>query len=191
MALPKFDPNRVPDREIKAKPGEEKCDFCSSTEPLWGFPCRGHVTGVVPFSDIPGKEKTVVASPDDWAACANCYGFILKADRDGLAQHSVAHMPRAYRRAVSPQVAMNAVRQAHDQFWANRDGDPYPMSGHAFLVYAVPKDGDDDMTEGAGLLHRRFTGPSAADAEFAAQEWVDKNESPDNPDRYEIREWTR
>jgi hypothetical protein len=187
MATPKFDPNRVPDREFKAKPGEEVCDFCSTPHPQWVCPARGHTTGVVPIHLDGGPGQTVVQSPDDWAACDECLSLIVRGDRDGLAERSVKLFPAS---PLPMSIKRHAVRQAHDNFWAAREGEPFPISGHAFMVYAVPKDADDDMTEGKGILHRRFTGPSAADAEFAAQEWVDENESPDNPDRYEIREWS-
>jgi hypothetical protein len=62
------------------------------------------------------------------------------------------------------------------------------MVNARFEVWAVPKDTSDDMTNGKGILHRVFERESPADAEFAAEEWVVENESPDNPDRYRIVE---
>src|SRR5215212_4150955 len=110
MALPKYDANRVPDREIKAAPGEEVCDFCSSPHPKWGFPCRPHVSGVIPVHMDGGPGQTVAQSPDDWAACEECATLILKADREGVTQRSILKMPREYRRIASPRVVHNAVR---------------------------------------------------------------------------------
>ena len=49
-----------------------------------------------------------------------------------------------------------------------------------FVVYGVPKDGD--MSDGRGRLMRRF------ELVDEAEEYVEQNTSPDNFERYEIRE---
>lgn len=126
MDLPKFDPNRVPDREFKAKPGEEQCDFCNSREPVYGYPCRGHTTGVVPIGLDGGPGTTTVQSPDDWAACQHCHDLIARGDRDALAKRSVDTMPVFNLPEFVKQIA---VRQAHDNFWAAREGAPYVIGG--------------------------------------------------------------
>lgn len=50
-----------------------------------------------------------------------------------------------------------------------------------YTVFAVPKDRDDDMTDGRGL-------PILKSASFdAAIDYVSRNDSPDNPDHYMVR----
>lgn len=60
--------------------------------------------------------------------------------------------------------------------------------GHRFLIYAIPKDSDDDMTGGKGLVTRKVEREDRVEAELAAEEWIFQNSSPDNPDRYRIEE---
>lgn len=55
------------------------------------------------------------------------------------------------------------------------------MDEQRYVVYAIPKNQSDDMTDGRGIEHRIFADLDSAE-DYAAQQ-----SSPDNPDRYEVR----
>lgn len=59
-----------------------------------------------------------------------------------------------------------------------------PYDAGPYTVCAVPKDRHDDMTDGRGLPVRGMEGVSLE----AAVAYAGRNESPDNPDHYVIRD---
>jgi hypothetical protein len=100
----------------------EKCDFCSSPDVRWAFPANNTTTPV----PLPKPNTATFNSLGSWAACQLCHDLIVAGKRDELAERSARTMKQIYRTpgSISSLVAM--IRPLHDDFWANRHGDPVP-----------------------------------------------------------------
>jgi hypothetical protein len=109
------------------------CDFCSSPDVRWSYPCRdhnrqAHAEALIqrPDGSLRVEEMDIEGfSHGGWAACSACHALIQRGDRDRLARRSAKRMIR--NNPDIPLVLSNAtehVRRLHDQFWANRDGPP-------------------------------------------------------------------
>lgn len=118
---------------ITAPPEGAICDFCSSPDVRWTFPCRGHTAAdnldaVLQHRDgsvsVESMEVTRIAD-GGWAACSACHALIQRGDRVRLARRSAKRMIRDH--PDIPMVLDNAighVRRLQDAFWANREGPP-------------------------------------------------------------------
>lgn len=120
-------------------PGEEICDFCSSPDVQWVFPCRdhqskAHIDALVIRSDL---SATVTGADmdgtfvGDWAACPACHALILRGDRVRLARRSTKRLVAKYAKQnvfMGFKDVLAHIRSRHDQFWTNRQGPPFPAS---------------------------------------------------------------
>jgi hypothetical protein len=95
------------------------CDFCQSTDVHWSFPARSFEVKY-PAGASPAVRSESVG---DWAACTVCHALIIRGDRIKLARRGAKKFVKR-----EPQLPLNKttnyMRQIHDQFWANRLGDP-------------------------------------------------------------------
>lgn len=119
-----------PDFEIRPKPGEEVCDFCSGTPVRWTYPARPHTSGTIVAMGANMPTTMVgVGSPDDWAACDRCHSLISRGARDELARYSVNCLRRAGTLPtglMSKAEATRIIRGVQDNFWKSREGAPQP-----------------------------------------------------------------
>lgn len=101
-------------------PGMEVCDFCTCTPVVVGYPC-----GLVMFETPDG----IHASDTPWAACELCQPLIEADDRDALVQRALGGFTAEFGEAPEALCAVARVmlRDAHDQFFANRQGEPFPV----------------------------------------------------------------
>lgn len=118
--------------------GEEICDFCSSHDPQWAYPCRNHshtenINAVVAkrddLSDMRFERMNIKAISDGaWAACPACHMLIERGDRERLARRSAKRLLKnidpEMARAWSLGNATEHIRRIHDAFWENREGAP-------------------------------------------------------------------
>lgn len=109
------------------------CDFCSTPNPVVGFPARDHSTQA-DIIMLKGDDaiQPELNSKGGWAACPECRDLILKGDRDGLAERSAAMSPhfKALPSFLRPTIKAE-IRKLQDNFWANRNGDPLPIDAAA------------------------------------------------------------
>lgn len=123
---PPYRPPEPGDEVREAKPGEEVCDFCSNPEVRWSYPAHGTYIG----DEIPTPGgPLLVGSPDDWAACDQCHRRIERGDRAGLARRAAKRYQRKYGlpAGLTMTRVQQAIREAHDSFWAAREGAPEPF----------------------------------------------------------------
>ena len=117
--------------------GERKCDFCSSHDPQWKYPCRDyvqteHMDAVLikrDTGDLKRESMSIEAhSQGAWAACPPCHALIERGDRERLARRSAKRLLKSVgtemARAWSLGNATEHVRRIHDAFWSNRLGAP-------------------------------------------------------------------
>lgn len=104
----------------QVRTGPDKCDFCSSTEVEWVCPCRDFRQEIIRGSAMEAGSR------GNWLACGPCHSLILRQDRTGLAMRSTKRLVR--KRPELRQVGMKnlqaEIRRSHDNFWANREGEP-------------------------------------------------------------------
>lgn len=110
------------------------CDFCSSPDVHWSFPARDVVTqrefratALTTTSVHSEMVRVEHGSRGGWAACNVCAALIKRGDRIRLTRRSA-------RKIVQKQAALGVVmsvrqleqmlRPVHDNFWANRQGEP-------------------------------------------------------------------
>lgn len=107
--------------------GEGICDFCSSPDPQWDYPCRDFVQNEI--IELPHQRFSIEAHSDgEWAACPACHALIERGDRVRLAKRSAKRLLKR----VDPEIARvwslkNATehtRHIHDGFWRHREGQP-------------------------------------------------------------------
>jgi hypothetical protein len=98
--------------------GGGECDFCSVPVVAWAYPCRDFQMG----PSIPGIADH--GSSGAWAACPACHGLIERGGRDKLAARSAKRMVRKH--GIPFRLALQAVRENQDGFWAHREGPPVP-----------------------------------------------------------------
>lgn len=121
--------------EVAGPPPEGAiCDFCSSPDVHWSFPCRDHkretehIASLVQSRDgsLRVEEMTLDGwQHGGWAACNPCHALILRGDRDRLAKRSAKRMMRKHPDMGFILSNLTAhVRRLHDQFWSNREGEP-------------------------------------------------------------------
>lgn len=96
------------------------CDFCSSPDVAWAFPCRNLTKPL----EVPGASVDF-NSFGSWAACRTCHDLIVAGKRDELTQRSVDTFPV---NSISPEVLSVELRKLHDTFWASRNGSPVPTT---------------------------------------------------------------
>lgn len=113
------------------------CDFCSSPDVQWTYPCRDHARktehalaiSVDQDGSLSVDEMSIDGfSSGNWAACPACHALIRRGDRDRLARRSAKRMLRLMDAKMSLSNAIAHVRRLHDQFWSNRTGDPFPAN---------------------------------------------------------------
>lgn len=125
----------APDFFLKVAPPEGAiCDFCSSPDVRWTFPCREHtskpehVEALIQRRDasLSVKRMDITATSfGGWAACSACHALIQRGDRERLARRSAKRMIRDH--PDIPMLLGNVtvhVRRRQDAFWANREGPP-------------------------------------------------------------------
>ncbi len=115
-----------------------RCDFCSSPDVRWAFPCRDFVqeekvlavgqdntTGELAFARV----DITAGMHGGWAACPACHALVERGLRDKLVRRSARKMQKA---GKLPRVPLEQVvallRPLHDTFWANREGRPVPAT---------------------------------------------------------------
>lgn len=98
--------------------GGAECDFCSAPQIAWAYPARDFLIG----STVPGIPDH--GSSGSWAACPVCHALIERGDRDRLAARSAKRLARKH--GISYRMALRAVRESQDGFWAHREGPPVP-----------------------------------------------------------------
>lgn len=97
------------------------CDFCSSPDVRWAFPARPFVKEI----DAPGVHVDW-GSYGGWAACQECHDLIVAGKRDELTARAAAPLVAVTR---LPSDFLEArLRELHDKFWSNRNGDPVPTT---------------------------------------------------------------
>ncbi len=117
-----------------------KCDFCSSPDVRWGYPCRDFVreervlavgehetTGELAFSRI----DITAGMRGGWAACPVCHELVKRGLRDKLVRRCARKMQEAGQLTRVPRgQVVDLLRPLHDTFWANREGPPVPVTPH-------------------------------------------------------------
>jgi len=104
--------------DITPKPGEEQCDFCSSKDIKWGYPCKSFRQA----SMTNAEGKTVhLDSITDWAACDECSALIEADDRMGLVKRSFDSYPGEKFPTLEAVIA-----SLHGNFFTLRSGPCYP-----------------------------------------------------------------
>jgi hypothetical protein len=114
---------------------EPRCDFCSTPNAGWTFPARDFESSVIP---IRPTETVSLRSAGGWAACTRCKELIEAGDRNGLADRA-ARLNPSVKKAPLREVR-EALRQLHDDFWANREGPNWANREGP----AVPDDGSGE-----------------------------------------------
>lgn len=106
------------------KPGI--CDFCSSPDVKWAFPARDFIR-TAPLTE---KALMTAGMRGGWAACPACHALILRGARDRLAHRSAKRYKRLHPDAASVPLGRieKHIRGLHDDFWANRQGEPVPAT---------------------------------------------------------------
>lgn len=99
------------------EPTTPVCDFCSTPNVSWMYPCKDFKAPVVP-----GLLKW--ASSSYWAACNQCHKAIQAGRRDDLAYRSAKRAKRKGGTSLSMLELKTHIRGLHDKFWANREGEP-------------------------------------------------------------------
>lgn len=129
-----------------------QCDFCSAPEIVMAYPCRDFLLD----PDMPGIPGQ--GSSGGWGACRACHELIARGDRERLAIRSARRMARKH--AVPYKLALRAVRESQDGFWAHREGAPVPAG----------RFGPDPTAESVGAAYK--IGPDDAAVTAAVQEPV-------------------
>lgn len=91
-----------------------KCDFCSSPNIKWAYPCRDFT--------IP---ENLAGSHGSFAACDECKALVESDNREALLNRSVntipffkqGHIPTGLKRLLKEE-----IRRIHNSFFANRLG---------------------------------------------------------------------
>jgi hypothetical protein len=131
-------------------PGEEVCDFCGEKGTVkWAFPCRTEFEIGKP--EIFAGVALHIDNTGWWAACDECCKIIKRADREALANRGVdLHLQRhPVSRAIPRPFLIQTIKEAHDSFWANRDGaDPITAEEYRrrFLDKVPGHEGKGDAT---------------------------------------------
>ncbi|MGB7589184.1 MAG: hypothetical protein WBM00_10800 [Solirubrobacterales bacterium] len=102
-----------------APPGQYICDFCTTVDPVWMFPCgEVRVVGNVLFN----------ASDDEWLTCERCHDLIEAGDLAGLAEYAATiqcNQSVAPGWEPRPHAQMSAfIRANAEAFMAARKGAP-------------------------------------------------------------------
>lgn len=87
------------------------CDFCSSPNPTWRYPCEDFEVLSPPFG---------VGSVGGWAACDECAAFIEKKDREGLLNRSVDNFIGI--EIIGRRQAKQTIKALHKKFFHLRIG---------------------------------------------------------------------
>lgn len=108
------------------------CDFCSSPDVHWSFPCPDfsihrdlHATGI--RADLSRVEQDVSldwGSGGGWAACPVCAELVKRDDRERLLRRSAKTLIKRRRVPISMRNAMDLIRPLHEKFFAHRYGEP-------------------------------------------------------------------
>lgn len=85
-------------------PGEDRCDFCSSTVCPWTHYVR------------PGTGT-------DWGACPTCHEIILAGDAAALLERSVNTIPGAAGPREMRRLLRQKINALHAHFWKDRTGE--------------------------------------------------------------------
>ena len=104
--------------EIKAEPGKEICDFCSSPDVRWQYPADD---GIIEDSF---PQNVVRESIGDWSACEVCSGLIELNRGFALMERSVESNLRScpgHTLAVIDFIA-DEVCKVHKVFWEKKKG---------------------------------------------------------------------
>lgn len=116
-----------------APPEGAICDFCSSPDVHWTYPCRDHPrkgeTAVAVYVKAGQLQSQAVhitgVQRGGWCACNACHALIERGARDRLARRSGKRLMRKH-----PDLKLvlgNATahcRRMQDEFWSNREGAP-------------------------------------------------------------------
>lgn len=99
------------------------CDFCNGTPVVYLFGCRDHNQGAVLLASPEGEQAMVTGEAlGDWLACEACAELVRSSLRDALAARSwTLHFERRRTPPIHREQIREVIRQAHDQFWANRE----------------------------------------------------------------------
>lgn len=109
-------------------PADAVCDFCSSPDPVWTYPCRSFTLGV---SNISGFAEQ--GSAGAWAACYPCSRLIEEGEDEDLSLRAISNqselsslLPRETQLGLAAD-----LRRIHDKFRQHRTGDRQPITGKA------------------------------------------------------------
>jgi hypothetical protein len=99
------------------------CDFCSAEPVAWEYRTRDSSL------NIPDKGDCI--SGQGWLACQACHELIQAGLRDELAFRSASRLALMEPgMTVTVSLALPAIRLWHDEFWANRKGEPAPTNAN-------------------------------------------------------------
>lgn len=121
--------------KMDAPPEGAICDFCSSPNVRWTFPCREHTTAEHVDTVLQRRDGSLDVERMDiervvaggWAACPACHALVIRGEREKLARRSAKRMIRKH--PDVPMLLGNVTvhcRRLQDAFWANRTGPPIP-----------------------------------------------------------------
>lgn len=93
-----------------------KCDFCSSNNPKWEFPCLS-------FQMQSSVAPIHAHMYDQWAACPQCATFIHEGNDTALAWQIILRNPLIFPPASTNEAIfyrLAAVMELHDKFRQSR-----------------------------------------------------------------------
>lgn len=103
---------------LEAIPGEEVCDFCTSSQVRWEH--RAHDAQSAMLL-VGGAGALGQGSHGSWAACEVCHRLIELGKRDELVRRSAKRFQRQHP-GVPFRLVVAAVTDAHRMYWNNRIG---------------------------------------------------------------------
>jgi len=91
------------------------CDFCSSTKPVWIFPCETFV-----IADVKARSLS------DWTACEDCAALIVAEKWRELARACCEKTVngRMMVGVIGKEGAIAQVMKMHGEFRKHRSGEP-------------------------------------------------------------------
>ena len=104
-----------------------KCDFCTTGEVRYAYPCEDFVVNVIGFSNT---DLTVLAAPmgfkQDWAACEICHALIEANDRERLMTRSLELFDAKYglKDEIERAMIQRMIELTQTQFFLHRKGAP-------------------------------------------------------------------
>lgn len=92
------------------RPGQETCDFCSSTPVVAAFDAEDSTFSITGGPDL--------GSTGPWAACATCKTLVDNNEGAQLVTRAVTYMSRKV--GLPEQALRETLQELHKGFWENR-----------------------------------------------------------------------